>query len=227
MSVPDAVPLTRTTFTRAEFARALLRAWRVLWSLYPTKAAAGVVWAQYALETGRGAACWNANLGNVKVTEDQARAGVPYTMLPNTWEIIGGKRVVFQPPHPATWFRAFETLDEGMLHHLRFLAETRYRPAWGLVEAGDPDGFARRLRALGYYTAPADDYARGLRGLHAEWMRADDYDAELGALLRAADAPTKPDLPVLEDDGGDARHDATSEAVAEAARDEVTRRAGG
>jgi hypothetical protein len=194
-TAPTAEPLLRTPFDRREFARALLRAWRVIFGAFPTKSAAGVVWAQYALETGRGAACWNYNLGNVKATEAQARAGVPFTMLPNTWEIIGGKRVVFQPPHPQTWFRAFRSLEEGMAHHLRFLAETRYRDAWSFVVAGDPVGFAYRLKALGYFTAPADTYAFGLRALLAEWMRSDDFDHELGEVLRDAEAETNPAIP--------------------------------
>lgn len=41
------------------------------------------------------------------------------------------------------------------------------------------------------------------------------------------DAPTVPELPAIEDDGGDARRDATTGAVVQAATDAVTRRAGG
>lgn len=185
--MPDnVVPLTKTTFTTKDFARALLAAWPEA-----TKAAAGVVWAQYALETGRGAACWNNNIGNVKCTPSQAFAGVPYFMLPNTWEIIGGKKITFQPPHAATWFRAFATLAEGMAHHLAFLKNKRYAPAWPAVEAGDPDAFARKLKAQGYYTAPVEQYAAGLRAYHVEWMRSKAWDEAV-----AASTPTAPPAPV-------------------------------
>ena len=162
----DPRPVVRTKFSIHEYAAAVRKADPTL-----TREQAGILWAQYALETGRGNACWNNNIGNVKVTPSQVAAGVPYFMLPNTWEIIGGKKEVFQPPHPQTWFRHFESLAEAMAHHIVFLRDKRYKPAWPSVLSGDPAEFARALKKESYYTAPEADYAKIMKSMHAEWMR--------------------------------------------------------
>lgn len=157
-------PVERTTFSISDYARAARLADPTL-----TREAVGVLWAQYALETGRGSSCWCNNIGNVKVTRAQADAGVPFFMLPNTWEIIGGKRVVFQPPHEQTWFRRFATLSEAMAHHLVFLAR-RYAPAWDALRAGEPTEFAEKLKAFGYFTGDVGVYAASLRHLLREFL---------------------------------------------------------
>lgn len=109
-----------------------------------------VLLAQWGIETGDGAKCWNYNLGNVKRLKGQ-----PWTMLAGTWEILGGKKVVFQPPHPQTHFAAFDSLDEGASFYLEKM-RGRFAPAWPAVLAGDPSQFAADLKRLGYYTAPLD-----------------------------------------------------------------------
>ena len=163
------VPLTRTTCTTDELAAAIREADPSI-----TRAAAGIIWAQWALETGRGSACWNNNIGNVKCTPAQAAAGVPFCMLPNTTEYIGGVLHTFQPPHVQTWFRAFSSLAEGMAHHLAFLRR-KYDNAWPALLSGDPTAFATELKRRGYYTAPLEAYAGSMRHLHAEWMREADW----------------------------------------------------
>lgn len=171
----DLRPVTRTTFSTLDYAKAVHEADPSL-----SRESAGVLWAQYAIETGRGKFCWNCNIGNVKVTRAMVNAGRPYFMLPNTWEMVNGKRLVFQPPDEQTWFRHFDTLGEAMTHHVRFLREERYRPAWPAVLSGDPDTFARTLKTLGYYTASADLYAAAMSSFHSEWMRIVDFDAIAG-----------------------------------------------
>lgn len=210
----DLLQLQRTTATLRDYARALLVAWPEA-----SKASAGVLWAQYALETGRGAACWNWNIGNVKHV---AGDGHDYVMLPSTWEIVGGKRVTFQPPDPQTWFRAYGSLDDAMVEHVAFLRR-KYAPAWNAVESGEPERFASLLKAHGYYTGSEADYRRALSSLHAEWMLQTAYDNAAAAL-----APTEPvpGAPIVEEDGGAARRDTTTDAVEEAARAEVDGRSG-
>ena len=186
------VPVTRTTFTVRDYARAVVRAWRDYLGETPSREAVGCLWAQYALETGRGAFCWNNNIGNVKWSP-----GHDHMMLRGTWEIVGGKRVVFEPPHPATWFCAYASLDDAMGEHLRLLREKRYASSWGAIERGDPTAFATQLKAKGYYTAPLEDYARGLRSMLAEFVRSGAYEGaldELGDVSPMAD--TLPELPV-------------------------------
>lgn len=180
-------PPVRTPITNALFADAVRAAWPEA-----SREAIGVLWAQYALETGRGKACWNNNIGNVKATPGD---GLNYTMLPNTWEIINGKRETFQPPHPQTWFRSYETLAEGMVSHIAFLRR-RYAAAWAHVEAGQPDAFARALKARGYFTGDVDVYARSLVSLLAEWLRDPTTKGPVDTLLPPSEgAPTLPELP--------------------------------
>lgn len=162
-------PIVRTTFTLSDYAAAARDADPTL-----SREAAGVLWAQYALETGRGSACWCNNIGNVKVTRRQAESGVPFFMLPGTWEIIDGKRVVFDPPHEQTWFRWFPSLAEAMRHHLSFL-EARYGEAWAALRSGDPTACALALKRRGYYTGPDSVYAASTRHLQAEFLRTADW----------------------------------------------------
>jgi hypothetical protein len=161
----NVVPLVRTAFSTQELLEAVE-------AVEPSmsREAAGLVWSQWALETGRGKACACYNIANLKVTIAQANAGVPFTMLPNTWERINGKKVIFQPPDPQTWFRAFSNLREGVEHHVAFL-KRRLSKAWDALLAGNPTRFAAELKAKGYYTEDLDIYTRGIRSLHAEWMR--------------------------------------------------------
>lgn len=72
------VPTVRTTPTMLDFARALLAAWPEA-----TKAAAGVLYAQFAGETGDGKHCYNHNLGNVKWTKG---SGLDFVALVGVWE---------------------------------------------------------------------------------------------------------------------------------------------
>lgn len=193
MAADQNVPVVRTTFTLCDYCKAVLRAWKPLCGSWPSKAAVGCIWAQYALETGKGAFCWNNNIGNVKWS-----AGHDYMMLRGTWEIVGGKRVVFEPPHRATWFNAYESLDDSMMGHLRLLKEQRYASCWPAIEAGDPGEFAVRLKAKGYYTAPVEDYARGLRAFHQEFMRATAFEEATRELDEAMAAETQPELELFD-----------------------------
>lgn len=198
------VPVTRTTFTVRDYSRAVIRAWRDMLGETPSKAAVGCLWAQYALETGRGAFCWNFNIGNVKWSP-----GHDHMMLRGTWEIVGGKRVVYEPPHRATWFNAYASLDDAMGEHLRLLKAGRYALSWPAIEAGDTVAFAHALKAGhdgregtwdDYFTADVTVYAKGLSAFHAEYMRGGDYEAALDDLDAAPAvsplADTLPELPV-------------------------------
>lgn len=188
------VPIVRTVCSPREYARAFMRAWRELgYPTFPTQAQCGVLFAQWMVETG-GKACWNWNIGNVKVTQGQVDAGVAWIDLPGTWEIINGKRVTLADGDPGRRFRAFESLSAAMAEHLAFLRNRRYAPSWPFVEAGDPDGFARALKRQGYYTASADDYARIMVGAHVQWMRSPAYPDALSELLDASEAPTLPEI---------------------------------
>lgn len=196
----------RTTPTLEAYVGAVVRAWT---DVAPcTREACAVLWAQYMIETG-GRSCWNWNIGNVKAS-DISR---PWHALRGVWEGVSAAEaarlvaageavldanaahqravaprtaVVFEPPHPATRFRSFDSLDEAMGEHLALLRR-RFSRGWPGVLAGDVVAFARGLRAQGYFTASAEAYAAGMRA---------PFDAALasGAFEMATDPRPEPDM---------------------------------
>jgi hypothetical protein len=193
------VPIQRTPIAMVDFARGLMKAWRAELGELPTKQSAGVLWAQYMIETG-GAATWCHNLGNVKVTQTQVDAGVDWFDLPGTWEIVNGKRVVLPEGDPGRRFRAYASLDDAMVEHLRFLRNRRYKPAWPAVEAGDVMGFARMLKAAGYFTASAEDYGGGMMWHYRRWMGSAVYENVRDEIDALQAAETERELPDVGDD---------------------------
>ena len=163
------LPNVITPITAAELASALVAAWRSLFAVMPARGSILVLMAQSAHETGKwkkGLHCFN--IGNVKSRVDDGR---DWTMF-RVRERENGKDVYYDPPHPATRFRAFRTLAEGAIDHLGFLrGSKRYADAWGEIENGAPHGFAEALKAGGYYTDPVEVYARALGLFFAEFSR--------------------------------------------------------
>ncbi len=217
------VPVTRTVVSMRDYARAVLRAWHTVGTGLPAKASVAVLWSQHMIETG-GAACWGWNIGNSKHVPGD---GYDFHMLKGTWEGVSKGMadaliakglatldtnpshikavaprtcVVFQPPHPATWFRAYASLDEAMQSHLSLLKK-RFGPCWPFVEMGDYRGFAFALKAGrdgkpdtadDYFTANASAYAQGMAGHYDNFMRSAVYEDERDALELLRDAPTQP-----------------------------------
>lgn len=217
------VPVKRTVVSMRDYARAVIKAWKTRRPMLPKKASVAVLWAQYMIETG-GRDIWNWNVGNKKHVQGD---GHDYHELVGTWECLapayaatliqqglakpdtneshlkacpkGKMCVIFMPPHPATRFVAYESLDEAMLDHLVFL-EKRYGAAWFEVEEGNPDDFAHALKAGrdgiegtsdDYFTASAEAYADGMRPNFKAFMNSTVFEAEYQATLAALDAPTQ------------------------------------
>jgi hypothetical protein len=205
------MPVKRTAATMADYVRAVVRAWSVVGAGVPLEQSVAVLYGQYMIETG-GAACWNWNFGNAKHVKGD---GYDYQMLNGVWEgespaaaaqliasgqaiadasashatSVGAGResVIFMPPHPATWFRAFATADDGMAEHLSLLAK-HFAPAWPYVLAGDFVAFATALHDHRYFTASAAAYANGMRAPFEALIASSTYedlvatmDAELEA----------------------------------------------
>lgn len=196
------MPVIRTPIAMRDFAGALIRVLRTM-GVQPTKQACGVFWAQYALETGAGGFCWNHNLFNHKVTQSQAAAGVPYMMLANTWEVENGKRVTYQPPHPATWFKAYSSFEAAMGDHVAAVKSGRYASSWPAVIAGDTTLYATKLRERGYYTAPLVDYVALLQAKLKVWNASTAYEDAMADTFDASEAETEPDFSALADDDDD------------------------
>lgn len=174
------VPTTRTKYTQQEMITGFVEGWKELFNELPKKEAIGVVWAQNALETGSTASMWNNNIGNVKFvasSNPDNDNGKQYMMLSNVWEIINGQKVIFQPPNTATWFRAFPTLKEGVMFHLDFLKNHRYKSAWSAIEGGDPAQFAHLLKMQRYYTAPEADYVKAMNVYFKKFMADPTFES--------------------------------------------------
>lgn len=185
------VPTTRTSYTTAQLIAGYVQGWNQQFGALPSKEAIGVLYAQNTLETGGTASMWNNNLGNVKFvasanpTDDDGKL---YMMLANVWEIVNGQKVIFQPPSPATWFRAFATLADGVAFELDFLKNHRYKAAWSAVESGNPAAFAHLLKLAGYYTAPEADYVKLMNFYFAKYMKMTAYEDAINAM----NPPTPP-----------------------------------
>ncbi len=201
-------PVVRTLPTRDDYVRAVLRGWHLVGDGVPLEQSIGVLYAQYMIETG-GKSCFGWNLGNVKHV---AGDGHDFHMLSGVWEgvapdvaerlittgqavadasanhaaAVGPSRVsvVFQPPHPATWFRAFDSLDEGMGEHLQLLAK-RFAKAWPAVLEGSVDGFARALHDQHYFTADPGAYAAGMRAPFAALVASSTYEDMIATMHEA------------------------------------------
>lgn len=177
------VPTVRTTYTLNQLIGGLVQGWYKKFGEIPKKESIGVLYAQNALETGGTVAMWNNNIGNVKYVPRAGDEDWQYMMLANVWEMVNGKKVIFQPPHQATWFRAFPTLGDGIAHHLDFLRNNRYKKAWTAVEAGSPAEFSRLLKAAGYYTASEADYTKLMNVYFNRFMKDPTYEQEVAKLI--------------------------------------------
>jgi len=197
------VPTTRTSYNGQQMIEGFVRGWFKQFGTLPKKECIGVIWSQNALETGSTTSMWNNNIGNVKFVPSKNPDddnGKTYMMLANVWEIINGQRVTFQPPNPATWFRAFPTLEDGVAFHLDFLKNHRYKAAWAAVEAGSPAQFAHLLKVAGYYTAPESDYTNAMNAYFKKFMNDPTFDKVIAALQPQLNVdPTTGDVSVSGD----------------------------
>lgn len=152
--------------SEGEATYALKEGWYQLYNQYPSINSLALLWAQWALETGRGKAIWNFNFGNLKRTTGDP---TDWTMF-RCSEILNGKEVFFDPPHPQTHFRAYRTVVEGTVDYIRFLSQRkRYLKAWQEVINGDPAKFSHELKIAGYYTANEAGYTASVVKLTSEF----------------------------------------------------------
>lgn len=189
------VPTVRTTYTQQQMIEGFVRGWVQQFGFIPSKASIGVLYAQDALETGSTTSMWNNNIGNVKYIPTAGDEGWFYMMLANVWEIVNGQKVVFQPPNPATWFRAFTTLADGVAFQLDFLKNHRYKAAWTAVESGNPAAFAHLLKLAGYYTAPEADYVRLMNYYFTKYMNDYTYETVVATMVSPQQNPLPPGPP--------------------------------
>jgi hypothetical protein len=151
------VPNRLTYASVVEMYAVLRGAWRMQFRAEPTRANLLILLAHWSLETGQGRAMHCYNIGNVKHV---AGDGYDYCQF-RCSEIVGGTEVFFDPPHPATSFRAYATLEDGCADYLILLSR-RFGRAWLDVMSGDVAKFCADLKALHYYTADEAVYQAGV-----------------------------------------------------------------
>lgn len=147
-----------------------------------------VLIAQWGLETGFGRAMHANNIGNIKHVAGDGHDFVEFRCD----EIVRGVETWFDPPDPATMFRAYASLVDGVQDYISLLRR-HFAAAWPCVVVGDPRGFAQELSRLHYYTASEASYERSLCAifvqLDAAMPRDDVASYAQGALLQAGLAP--------------------------------------
>lgn len=189
------VPTIQTIYSQEDLCKGLVQVWLDVFNKIPSKESIGILIAQNGIETG-GKYFWNNNLGNVKVGADSANSVIEYMMLRDVWEIINGRKVIFQPPHRATWFRSFPTLNDGIKFHLDILKNQRYAEAWVAVERGDLAQFAHLLKMKGYYTAPEQDYLNGMLRHYNAYYASKNYEKAC-VIFKPSPIPLPPGPPVV------------------------------
>jgi hypothetical protein len=169
--MPTLIPDRLTPISEEDAIRAFADGWSVALRADPSPRQLAIIVAHVILENAAGftALHW-WNFGNVKASAKYPGNYCTYRCN----EVIAGQVRWFDPPHPATWFRAYGSAAEGAEAHVRFLAEDSdgdgknyYAPAWARLLAGDADGFVRTLSRLGYFTGPVDAYARAVMSIAA------------------------------------------------------------
>lgn len=172
------VETKQTKFSLQEMTYAFIKAWIALFEEFPTKQNIGVIFAQWSLESGQGKYCWNFNIGNIKAVDVPGKE-IKYIALNNVWEIINSKKVILDKENPGAWFRAFDSLEEGVIDHFKFLSGKRWKFAWSAVLAGDPVDFAVKLKQQRYYTAPVEDYIKGLSFYFNQFIKSDMFEKSI------------------------------------------------
>lgn len=175
------VPTKTTSFTILEYCKAAIKVWFSIYNAFPSKQSIGVLYSQLGVETGLSKNCYCYNLGNIKAIDIPGET-IKYCALKGVWEIVNGKRVTLTPDNPGSWFRAFDTLDEGMSFYINFLRNKRYKIAWAGVEGGDTLKFATLLKQQGYYTAPVNDYAKIMQYYFTRFMKDNTFELALSAV---------------------------------------------
>jgi flagellum-specific peptidoglycan hydrolase FlgJ len=199
------VPAIKTIYTSQQMIRGFIEGWQQHFNALPKKESVAVLWAQNAIETGSTTSMWNNNIGNVKFVASANPAdddGKEYMMLNNVWEIINGQKVIYQPPHTATWFRSFKTLADGVAFHMDFLKNRRYKTAWTAVEAGDPAQFAHLLKVARYYTDTEENYARNMNYYFNKFMKDTTFEIVVKELSEPKLIITKDGQVIIPEDMG-------------------------
>ena len=172
------VDIEKTTYTSVQIVKAFIEAWLQEFNELPSEDVIGVLYAQNSLETGYSKSMYNNNIGNIKAV-DKSTITVNYFILPGTWEVLNGKKVVLSTENPGSRFLSFDDLKSGVMHHIRFLKQKRFSKAWDSVLSGDPRKFSLELKSQMYYTSDELTYTRNLVWIFDKYKKDKIYSKAL------------------------------------------------
>lgn len=147
-----------------EAAQHLADAWQSVLSEPAPDAALALLWAQWALETGRGRWMVDFNFAGVKGTAPRGGSAVWWTSEGSNDD---ARRV-------RSRFRAYRSAEEGARDYVSML-HRRYPDAIRAARRGDARGFVQALAKRGYFTSDSDAYCRALSSLARQFLD-DDFD---------------------------------------------------
>jgi len=188
------VPAVRTKLSRKELTIGFIKGWKKFLNVYPQRNQIAVIFAQMAGETGLAQNLWNYNVGNYKAVDPGPGKTRKYVSLPGVWEIINGKKVILPKEHPGSRFIAYSSLEEGVVDYLDHIKNKRFKPAWQFIENGDPEGFAKKLKELNYYTAPVETYIKSMKFFFNDFIKRTDFDECLREVMSSDSEAIELDL---------------------------------
>jgi hypothetical protein len=167
-----------TVPTVPQMIEALVKVWLKLFNEVPKKESLVCLLSQWYVETG-GKHTYNWNIGNTKYT---GKTNHNWHALNRVSEIINGKEVFFDKNSPYSRFLAFNTLEDGLSHHLTQLKNGVFRNVWKAIEVGDPAEFSRLLKANRYYTASEALYTKNMTYFFNKFIKDTTYESVVSKL---------------------------------------------
>lgn len=163
----------KTQISRDDFTNACKRVWGKVFGedSQPNEEILGMLWAQAALETGHFRSMYNYNFGNIKASPgwSQNNKFTGFNCGENLKDNNGNVRSVnFTGNHPVCFFRAYDTLDEGLINFLGTLKKS-YGTALNKAFVGDTRGFVKELKNKGYFTGNAQTYSNAVTSLYNQY----------------------------------------------------------
>lgn len=178
------IPAKLTFFSEGDLVSTLTSVYKSELGIAPDSDTLAILCAQVALETADGKKCMCFNLGNFKAP-NQDQGSVDWCYFATTEYSSQGKPIVIRPPDRGCSFAAFATLTDGATYYLRRMYD-HWTLAWQAALKGDVEGYAKGLKAQGYYTAPVDSYVKGVKA----WF---DHYTQVISLSVGETHPVPPD----------------------------------
>ena len=151
----------KTPLSPEQAARLLAEAWHEVLGERPSRRALSLLWAQWALETGRGGQMHGNNFGGIKGV---APGGGSALLLTREGQQPQQRLILSR-------FRVYATAEAGARDYVRTLADS-YPEALEAARTGSPRRFVAALAQRRYFTASAQSYLEAVRSLAREFCRA-------------------------------------------------------